>query len=198
VDVGAGNGKLTSHFVNEFQKCVAIEPNSGLVRELRTRCPGVEVLEQRIDEAEVDCRADFILCSHVFYYLRRSSWLGSLEKMASWLGADGLLAVALQNPGTDCMKMFRHFLGSRFDLAALKEEFAARNSRFNTSLVTVSAMIRTSSAEEACTIAEFMLNLLPMSDPPRWADLESYVQAKFNRGARFEFSCNQDFLLVQA
>jgi SAM-dependent methyltransferase len=198
VDVGAGNGKLTSHFLNAFQKCVAIEPNPYLVRELRAQCPVAEVLEQRIDEAAVECQADFILCSHVFYYLPQNSWLGSLEKIASWLGEDGLLAVGLQNPETDCMKMFRHFIGSRFDLGALTQEFARRNSRFSTSVVTVPAMIRTSSAEDACTIAEFMLNLLPMSDPPPLADLESYVQSKFNRGQTFKFSCDQDFLLVQA
>jgi len=198
VDMGAGNGKLTGHFTDSFQRSIAIEPNAALARELATRCPGVKILECSLDEAIVENAADFVLCSHVFYYLPQSNWLRSVEKMADWLGGDGLLAIALQNPGTDCMKMFRHFVGGRFDLAGLSAEFSARHTRFRTELVTVPATIRTVSVEEACAIAEFMLNLLPLSAPPLRADLECYVQSKFDRGAVFQFSCDQDFLLVHA
>jgi hypothetical protein len=197
IDVGAGNGKLTSHLTGAFRKSTAIEPNPALARELRARCPGVTILECSLDEAMLGSHADFILCSHVFYYLPQNTWLRILEKMAGWLAPDGLLAVAIQNPSTDCMKMFRHFIGSRFDLAALGDEFSARHSRFSTSIVTVPATIRTSSAEEACVVAEFMLNLLPLSNPPLWADMESYVRLNFSRGSVFQFSCDQDFLLVQ-
>jgi len=197
IDVGAGNGKLTSHFTDLFQKSIAIEPNPALARELHVRCSVTTILECSLDEAMPETLADFILCSHVFYYLPQGDWLRSLEKMAGWLAPDGLLAVAIQNPSTDCMKMFRHFIGKRFDLAGLGAEFSAKHSRFATSVVTVPATIRTTSAEEACLIAEFMLNLLPLSNPPRWVDMESYVKSNFNRGSVFQFSCDQDFLLVQ-
>jgi len=198
LDVGAGNGKLTAHFTNTFLSSIAIEPNRSLVPELRTRCPSAKIIESPLEEAAIGCQADFILCSHVFYYLPKDSWLRSLETMANYLGPDGLLAAALQNPETDCMKMLRHFIGGRFDLTGLGREFSSRHPSFRTSVMTVPAMIRTSSLEDACTIAEFMLNLVPMPEPPRYVEVESYVRANFGRAGVFHFSCDQDFLLIQA
>ena len=196
VDVGAGSGILTAHFAREFKTSIAIEPNPSLASELRKHCPAVTVLPIPLDNVTLDCKANFILCSHVLYYLPSDKWLRSLELMASWLKVDGVLALAVQNPDTDCMKMLGHFTGGRFELAGLREEFSARNQGFATSIVTVPAMVRTHLREEACAIAEFMLNLLPMPCPPPMDEVASYVQNHFYREDVFEASCDQDFLLV--
>jgi SAM-dependent methyltransferase len=198
VDVGAGTGKLTAHFARMFEVTTAIEPNPSLVSELRSNCPGVCLVESVISEALVDPDVDFVLCSHVFYYLHKNTWLISLEKMASWLAHGGVLAVALQNADTDCMRMLHHFLGERFDLSALASEFAAQTKgRLTVSLTTIPAVIKTSSLEEAYCIAEFMLNLLPIANPPRSGAVKAYVKEHFHRSGAFDFSCDQDFLRVQ-
>jgi SAM-dependent methyltransferase len=198
LDVGAGTGKLTAHFATQFKETIAIEPNPSLIAELRTNCPGVAIVEKPLGDAQVDAAADFVLCSHVFYYLPGNAWLESLKKMANWLAVDGVLAVALQNPNTDCMRMLHHFLGQRFDLGKLASQFSASgNDHVSVSLATVPAKIKTASFENAYTIAEFMLNLLHMPDPPFSSALEQYVQGHFNNSGGYEFSCHQDFLWIK-
>jgi len=196
VDVGAGNGMLTAHFAKDFERSIAIEPNPSLASELRKQCSEVTVFPIALENVTLESKADFILCSHVLYYLPSDSWLRSLEQMAGWLNVEGVLALAVQNPETDCMKMLGHFTGGRFELAGLRETFSARNPGFATSIVTVPAIIRTQLMEEAYAIAEFMLNLLPMPSPPPANELASYVRKYFYRNGVFEFSCDQDFLLV--
>ena len=198
VDLGAGTGKLTAHFAPSFKQTTAIEPNPSLISELRTNCPGVPIIEKTLDDAEVEPGVDFVLCSHVFYYLPQRAWIKSLQKITSWLAVDGVLAVALQNANTDCMRMLDHFLGQRFDLAKLASEFSTSgNQHLAVSLMTVPARIKTTSFEDACTIAEFMLNLLHMPDPPFSSALEQYVQGHFNNSGGYEFSCHQDFLWIK-
>lgn len=198
VDAGAGTGKLTAHFAKSFKKTIAIEPNPSLISELRANCPGVSVVEKPLNHARIEPAVDFALCSHVFYYLPRGAWLKSLQRMADWLAVDGVLAVALQNADTDCMRMLEHFFGQRFDLKALASEFSASGcDDLAVSLTTVPAKIKTSSSENAFTIAEFMLNLLPMPNPPLSSALETYVQTHFRHSDGYEFSCDQDFLWIK-
>ncbi len=198
LDAGAGNGKLTGWLQARFGRTIAIEPNPTLVNELRKACPTVEVLPRPILEAEPGARADFVLCSHVFYYLDRLLWADHLRRLAGWLRPGGVLAVALQNPNTDCMGLLRHFTGKQFDLGALARAFAAEAAdRFAVRTDTVEAHIETESFEPAYVIAEFMLNLLPLPHPPLRTDLERYVRDHFHRGGeRYRFSCHQDFLRV--
>ena len=62
---------------------------------------------------------------------------------------------------------------------------------------TVSAHVETSDFPSAYAIAEFMLNLLPIPDPPARHALEDYVRARFERpDGSFRFSCDQDFVQI--
>jgi hypothetical protein len=142
--------------------------------------------------------ADCVVCSHVFYYIPRAAWDENAARLVSWLKPGGWLAICLQNPNTDCMKMVHHFIGDRLDLTTLMQVPDLQDrSRFNVAIDTVPASIKTTSLQSACEAAEFVLNVLPMSAPPRWSDLERYVSEKFQRSDdTFEFSCNQDFLHV--
>jgi hypothetical protein len=199
IDAGAGNGKLTTWFIPRFQQIVAIEPNPSLEVALRVACPSVLVLPTTITAAIPPVEGDFVLCSHVFYYIPRSEWEANLERLISWLAPGGVLAVALQNTETDCMRMLKHFMGRRFDLGELcrlaqsrpREQFAVR-------IETVPAHIQTGDLDTACTIAEFILNLLPMPNPPTWEALERYVNDNFRQAeGGYRFSCHQDFLRVE-
>jgi len=199
VDAGAGNGQVTAWFVNQFERTIAIEPSPSLSADLQQTCPTAELLRVMILAAEPHIQADFVLCSHVLYYVEKSEWLAHLDKMASWLGPTGVLAVILQNHETDCMKMLEAFLGQRFDLAALGQEFAAAHRQhYQVDRELVPAHVTTSDFDAAFTIAEFMLNLLPMPNPPARDTLEEYVRKHFARpGGGFQFSCHQDFLVIR-
>jgi len=199
IDAGAGNGKVTAWYIPQFQRTLAYEPNDSLRQELREHCPGIEVFGDMILAAQPPVPGDFVLCSHVFYYIDVTTWAAHLEQLASWLAPAGVLVVALQNHETDCMKMLEHFFGKRFDLAGLARQFeAAQGTRFTTTLETVPARIETADLETAYIIAEFMLNLLHISQPPTRRAVEDYVRQHFAvAGGGYRFSCNQDFLQVR-
>lgn len=215
IDAGAGNGKVTAWFADRFERTIAIEPNPHLRRELAQTCPKAELISDGILTATLADSANFVLCSHVFYYIDRAAWLAMLEALASWLAPGGSLVVVLQNHESDCMRMLNRFYGRRFDLSQLAAEFRETfGDRYRIDLETSPAAIQTSNFATAATIAEFMLNLLPLGSEAEAAEAEGeeqqrlpapgrdevarYIRQHFADGrGGFRFSCNQDFLLVR-
>jgi SAM-dependent methyltransferase len=198
IDAGAGNGQLTGWLAPRFRKTIAIEPNPSFREGLQRSCRGVELLPVPIAQARPNAQADFILCSHVFYHIDRDHWAENLRSLASWLRPGGVLAVALQNHETDCMRMLRHFTGEEFDLGALGRAFANdAQGQFDVRMETVEAHIQTDSFEAAYLIAEFILNALPLPHPPPRAELERYIRAHFHSNGNYRFSCHQDFLRIR-
>jgi trans-aconitate methyltransferase len=199
VDAGAGNGQVTSWFVDKFERTIAIEPNPSLAAELRQRCPTAAIVPDTILDAQPDSPADLVLCSHVLYYIDGRDWQPCLCRMGSWLAKDGVLVVIVQNHETDCMRMLDAFLGRRFDLAAIGAQFEqAYGHEYNVERELVPSQITAADLPTACTIAEFMLNLLPMQQPPARHAVEDYVRTKFaNPAGGFRFSCHQDFLVIR-
>ncbi len=198
IDAGAGTGKVTAWLEGSFGRTIAAEPNASLRKELAATCPSAEILGDMILDAKIAPKADFVLASHVFYYIDGRDWMPNLERLASWLAPQGMATVILQNRKTDCMEMLRHFLRQSFDLNLLASAFdKAHAGKYRTSVHTVPSFIRTPDLETACRVAEFMLNLLPLADPPAMADLRSYVDRNFKHEGGYRFSCTQDFLEIQ-
>jgi SAM-dependent methyltransferase len=199
VDAGAGNGQVTAWFLNQFERTIAIEPSPSLSADLGRSCPSVELIPLKILDARPAVQGDFVLCSHVLYYIDQVEWLATLTRTASWLTPSGVLAVVLQNHETDCMRMLEAFHGRRFDLAALAQEFESKHGQsYQVERQLVPAEVTTPDFDSAYTIAEFMLNLLPMPNPPAKHALQEYIRTQFavpNDG--FRFSCHQDFLLIR-
>jgi hypothetical protein len=198
IDAGAGDGIVTAWCQDRFERAIAIEPNPFLRNSLCKTCAGAEVLGNDILSARPGAAGNLVLCSHVFYYIDKADWMPHLDRLASWLSADGVLVVVLQNPGTDCMKMLDHFFHRHFDLPELATEFERRHAgRYRVAIETVPAHIRTADFASACTIAEFMLNLLPIDRPMLRSELERWVAARFaDPTGGFCFSCHQDFLTI--
>jgi SAM-dependent methyltransferase len=199
VDAGAGNGQVTAWFTDRFERTIAIEPSPSLSADMRQTCPTAEVLAVPILDATPAAAADLVLCSHVLYYIPREQWGTHVVRMASWLAPEGALAVALQNHETDCMRMHEVFHGWRFDLAAFGREFESEHGRqYQVQRHVVEAHVTAPDLPTAYTIAEFMLNLLPMPNPPPRHELEAYVREHFAAPAGgFRFSCHQDFLVIR-
>jgi SAM-dependent methyltransferase len=199
VDAGAGNGQVTAWYLDRFERTIAIEPSPSLSADLRRACPGAQVQPVKILQAEPDAAADLVLCSHVLYYIDRPEWLPTVARMASWLAPGGVLAVVLQHDDTDCMRMLGTFLGQSFDLAALAREFEQEHGRqYQVERHLVPAHVVTPDFARAYVVAEFMINLLPMPNPPQRAALEEYVRTHFaDPQGGFRFSCHQDFLVIR-
>jgi hypothetical protein len=185
--------------MGNFDRTVAIEPNPHLRVHLERNCPAAEVVPTMILDCGFADEADFVLMSHVFYYIPAADWQATLDRLASFLSPTGVLVIVLQNSETDCMGLVDHFHGRRFDLAGARRDFQTRHAgAFDSRIATVASHVETSDFESAYTVAEFMLNLLPLDEPPLRANLETYVRTNFAApGGGFRFSCSQDFLVIR-
>lgn len=199
VDAGAGTGLVTNWYADQFDETIAIEPNPHLRRQLIANCPRATVLEQPILNAVPAKPADFVLTSHVFYYVPIAEWNSHVERLASFTAPGGVLVVILQNSGSDCMRLVKHFHKRQFDLPALGDAFQKRQGdKFHAQVITAECHIQTADFPTAYTIAEFMLNLLPIASPPLRCELEDFVDNEFADGqGGFRFSCTQDFLVIR-
>lgn len=199
IDAGAGTGEITKAFAGAFEHTIAIEPNSYLLTQLQHALPQAEAVGASILASNPEARGDFVLCSHTFYYIPADEWLAHLERLVSWMSPTGVTVVVLQNRGTDCMAMLERFFGHRFDLDGLADAFRAKHGdRYDVTTTLDPAHVETSERAAAYTIAEFMLNLLPISRPPARRDLEAYVTNHFVSGTgTYRFSVHQDFLQIR-
>jgi len=200
IDAGAGNGELTRTFAVAFDRTIAIEPNTYLLTQLQRAIPQVDAIGTSILAASPETQGDFVLCSHTLYYIPAEEWLAHLERLVSWMSPTGITVVVLQNRGTDCMTMLEHFFGHRFDLGGLADTFRTRHSdRFDVTMTLDPAYVETSEPTAAYTVAEFMLNLLPINGPPARRDLEAYVAKHFaTSDGTHRLSVHQDFLQIRA
>jgi hypothetical protein len=199
IDAGAGNGEVTRAFAGAFDRTIAIEPNAYLLSQLRRAVPQADAIGTSILAASPEARGDFVLCSHTLYYIPADEWLAHLEQLVSWMSPTGVTVVVLQNRGTACMTMVEHFFGHRFDLGGLADAFRAKHGdRYDVTTTLDPAHVETSEQSVAYTIAEFMLNLLPISRPPARQDLEAYVAKHFTApDGTYRLSVHQDFLQIR-
>lgn len=200
IDAGAGTGEVTKAFAGTFDRTIAIEPNTYLLTQLQRAIPQADAIGASILAASPEALGDFVLCSHTLYYIPADEWLAHLERLVSWMSPTGVTVVVLQNRGTACMTMLEHFFGHRFDLGGLADAFRAKQGdRYDVTTALDPAHVETSEQAAAYTVAEFMMNLLPISRPPARRDLEAYVAKHFATTAgAYRLSVHQDFLQIRA
>ena len=200
IDAGAGNGDVTRAFAGAFDRTIAIEPNTHLLTQLQRAVPQAEAIGASILTTSPKAQGDFVLCSHTLYYIPAEEWLAHLERLVSWMSPTGITVVVLQNRGTACMTMLEHFFGHRFDLGELADTFRAKHGdRYDVTTTLDPAHVETSEPAAAYTVAEFMLNLLPISQPPARRDVEAYVASNFSTAdGTHRLSVHQDFLQIRA
>lgn len=199
IDVGAGTGILTQWLADHFHQSIGIEPNLTLTEDFKKNCPGIELITDAIDRVNLPAMGDLVLCSHVFYYLDKNTWMDTIQKLSSWVSPDGMFVNILQNPQSDCMKMLRHFMKHSFDLPGTMEEFEkSHGDRYRVTIKTVPSIIETKSLADATGIAEFVLNLIPSHHLPAEAEVRAYVEKHFKHGEnQYRYSCDQDFVIVR-
>jgi hypothetical protein len=197
VDAGAGDGSTTATLGRLFDRTIAIEPNSALRAELARRCSEAEIVVAPIGEAKITSPADFVLCSHVLYYIPQNDWTDTLERLTSWLGAHGAAVVLLGNSNADVIALPRDFFGKNIDLTPALQEFKARHDDFEILTHTLNCEVVVDDLESACTLTRFFLG-----DYPDWGEtvtlrkVEEYVRSHFTHPRGYRLSCDQDAVLL--
>jgi len=97
LDVGAGDGDLTFRIAKFFKHTTAIEPNKKVRAIFEDK--NAEFIEGYFEKAELEGRAfDFILCSHVFWLVKRENQPEFIRKMLRYLKPGGKLAIIMVSP----------------------------------------------------------------------------------------------------
>ena len=199
IDAGAGNGEVTKSFAPAFDRTIAIEPNLHLLTQLKQAVPQAETIAEPILVADPKAQGDFVLCSHTLYYIPAEEWLAHLDRLVSWMSPTGVTVVIVQNRDTACVAMLDHFFGHRFDLQQLAQEFRGKHGdRYDAVITTDPAHVETREPASAYAIAEFMLNLLPISRPPARQDVENYLAKHCLTDGVYRLSVHQDILQIRS
>ncbi len=199
IDAGAGNGILTRALAPYFVHTAALEPNPELRRQLQQNCPEINIQPDFIMDADISVKADFILCSHVLYYVEQTQWLAHIEKMAAWIAPYGALVLMLQHHKSDCMQIQNHFFQRTFNLASMAQKFNKKNEKkYQVDIEIMPVELIVPDIASACRIAEFMLNLLPVANMPARNEVESYIRRYFYPETQdYRFSSDQTLILIR-
>jgi ubiquinone/menaquinone biosynthesis C-methylase UbiE len=110
LDIGAGGGDLTIPVSQSFDETTIAEPNVKQADFLKKRCPHFNIYNDFWENVELGPRRfDFILCSHVLYYIEEGHWMNTIEKMYAHLEEGGRIAVVLQSPIGEVADFFNQF-----------------------------------------------------------------------------------------
>jgi SAM-dependent methyltransferase len=202
VDVGAGTGIITAELSKLFDATIAIEPNKFSAEEIPSRCERVLVLREELFSITDALKADMVICSHVMFHISEDRWLKAATQMSDWLVKGGELCLLLQAPETDCRRLLDSFGLALPDLRMLLSNLNSNEkwrSKYQTSIETISSVVKAPHLSIATQIAEFMCNessdfaYLP-ADALEW-----FVQAEFSQstGHGFAFTCDQDLVRIK-
>ncbi|MBM4276683.1 MAG: methyltransferase domain-containing protein [Deltaproteobacteria bacterium] len=98
LDIGAGGGDLTIPISQSFDETIVVEPNEKQARFLSRRSPHFRIYNDFWEKVDLTSKHyDFILCSHVLYYIEEGKWLTTIEKMYAHLDRGGVL-LSSSNP----------------------------------------------------------------------------------------------------
>jgi len=110
LDIGAGGGDLTIPISQSFNKTTVVEPTEKQASYLKRRCPYFKVYNDFWEKVNPSSkRYDFILCSHVLYYIEEGHWLTTIDKMYAHLEDGGRIAIVLQSPIGEVAGFFNQF-----------------------------------------------------------------------------------------
>ena len=110
LDIGAGGGDLTIPIAQSFERTTIVEPNERQAQYLKKRCPHFHIVNSLWEKADLGPeRFDFILCSHVLYYIEKGKWLTTIKRMYEYLEDKGCIAIVLQSPIGEVADFFNAF-----------------------------------------------------------------------------------------
>jgi ubiquinone/menaquinone biosynthesis C-methylase UbiE len=110
LDIGAGGGDLTIPVSQSFDRTTVVEPNERQAEYLKKRSPHFHIYNGFWENVELGSqRFDFILCSHVLYYIEEGTWLTTIERMYEYLEDKGCIAIVLQSPIGEVADFFNEF-----------------------------------------------------------------------------------------
>ena len=108
LDVGSGEGDLTLRIKPFFGATVALDPNKYVDKVFKEH--DIEFINKSFEDAYFgDRKFDFILCSHVFWLIKKDKQTSFIEKMRSLLSENGQMAIIMMAPINKCHEFHEKF-----------------------------------------------------------------------------------------
>ncbi|MDQ7830810.1 MAG: class I SAM-dependent methyltransferase [Desulfovibrionaceae bacterium] len=158
LDIGAGGGDLTIPLAGSFRKTTVVEPNSRQIAHLRGQRPEFECIRSSFAQADLgDRRFDFILCSHVLYYIHPGMWLPTVAKMHDHLAPGGRLVLVIQSPIGQVAEFFNAFASYDVPVLDLWKHLGEMYGEDNLAVRYFLSDIRTTTLDDMVDIGLFLL-----------------------------------------
>nr|QNO53977.1 hypothetical protein MMBEDHBC_00032 [Methanosarcinales archaeon ANME-1 ERB6] len=158
LDIGAGGGDLTIPISQSFNATTVVEPTEKQASFLMRRCPHFKVYNDFWEKVNLGSkRYDFILCSHVLYYIEEDHWLTTIEKMYSHLEDGGRIVIVHQSPIGEVANFFNQFTHYDVNILELRRDLIQRYGDDAIEVRYFMNEIGTENLEDMVTIGFFLL-----------------------------------------
>ncbi len=140
LDVGPGDGEITSWVGNSFKEITAIDTNKEIINALNTRKKilkkGIQLTKIQSDILNTQLKLaddyyDLILLSHILYYVERHKWCYVIDIAYRALRPGGFIAIVLSGDTFGKAKLIHHFGGTSIDINTLAKQCIEKYGQLN-------------------------------------------------------------------
>lgn len=194
LDVGAGNGFLTEKIAPFFKKVYCVEPNYKSFQLLTKKFKNI--YNTTIEDFKCNIKFDFILCSHVLYYIKREFWISIIKKLFNLLNENGIIVVILQSKDGEMQKFFNKFASQIYKIDPSQFNTELQHNNFNTELKHFFITIKTESFDEFLEICYFLLLEKKEYLIKKRSQIEEYIITNFKKDNYYSMKQEIDAILI--
>lgn len=130
LDIGIGNGELTRYFAPFFSRVTIVDQNKEILNNFVLNDKKIERINDSVQNYSSPLyngdKYNFILLSHVLYYIEKSQREKLIKSLYELLSDDGILVV-IYNSGGSRGKLGKHFNSEFDDLSDLHDIFLPKS-----------------------------------------------------------------------
>lgn len=198
LDIGVGNGDLTKFFGQYFSKISVLDPSKDALSNVPNFLGSNNASVIKINDYILNYpstifneKYDFILLSHVLYYIPDTERLGLIKNLYNLLSDHGSL-VTIYNSGGERYTLCKNFNPNFSDFNNFSSEIM---SNFNSSVYEIEEFLATDSIENMMHIMGVSLNDAGATAPRE--ELHSYLE-KYNlyEENKFQVSMVQNIIIL--
>lgn len=200
LDIGPGDGSLTSSIAQYFNHLTAVDLNSKILDDLS------DILSCKTEYAKLPVgilgaqlmpdHYDLAVLSHVLYYIPPEKWFEVVKKTYNSLKQNGILVIALGGDERGKAELIRTFAGVKLGIDQLAvnciDEFSSRN----VDLYASEEVFITFTIQAMLHIAAFMLRDVDVQASKH--ALIDYINSKMKKSDdRFVMTSRQKFIVIR-
>lgn len=204
LDVGTSDGLILKALMHNFSLCVSIEPDEKATKKLQEEnIPGLMVVTDFIQNYSPPDgeRYDFILVSHMLYYIEVEERKKQVERITSWLKPGGKLVLIhganIQSGKHDKVRMMRKLGSGDTDVESEKIIAHMEEKGYTVTSEPLESKV-VANLEDMVDILKFLLRIPLPELEPRTSELREYVKVNLwdEKMQTYRLRIPQDVVIV--